>query len=68
MANLLLIALGLKVFVEFLLIRGFFSSLEQKYSFVHFLVLQTFYPFYVLYFGLVSNFGNFQWKGRSFKI
>lgn len=68
MANLLLIALGLKVFAEFWLIFGFFNTLKQKYSFVHFLVLQTFYPFYVLYFGLVSNFGNFQWKGRSFKI
>uniref|UniRef100_UPI004047D070 glycosyltransferase n=2 Tax=Roseivirga sp. TaxID=1964215 RepID=UPI004047D070 len=68
MASTLLPALGLKVFAEFWLISGFFSALKQKYSFVHFLVLQTFYPFYVLYFGLVSNFGNFQWKGRSFKI
>ncbi|MFT7381945.1 MAG: biofilm PGA synthesis N-glycosyltransferase PgaC [Roseivirga sp.] len=68
MASPLLIALGLKVIVEFFLIRDFFSSLKQKYSIVHFIVLQTFYPFYVLYFGVVSNFGNFQWKGRSFKI
>jgi poly-beta-1,6-N-acetyl-D-glucosamine synthase len=68
MAIRLLPALAIKVLVEFLLIRGFFSSLKQKYSIVHFLALQTFYPFYVLYVGLVSNFGNFQWKGRSFKI
>jgi cellulose synthase/poly-beta-1,6-N-acetylglucosamine synthase-like glycosyltransferase len=68
MASPLLMALGLKVLVEFFLIKDFFSSLKQKYSIVHFIALQTFYPFYVLYFGLVSNFGNFQWKGRSFKI
>jgi cellulose synthase/poly-beta-1,6-N-acetylglucosamine synthase-like glycosyltransferase len=66
--NLLSCLLGLKVFIEFLLIRAFFSSLKQKYSIAHFLALQTFYPFYVLYFGLLSNFGSFSWKGRNFKI
>jgi biofilm PGA synthesis N-glycosyltransferase PgaC len=57
-----------KLLFEWLLIRAYFNSLAQKFSTFHFIVLQTFYPFYVLYFGVVSNFGNFQWKGRSFKI
>lgn len=67
-AGPLLKILGFKLLAELLLIHGYFRSLQQKYSIFHFLALQTFYPFYVLYFGLVSNFGNFQWKGRSFKI
>ncbi|WP_323757650.1 glycosyltransferase [Roseivirga sp.] len=58
----------IKIILEFLLIRNYFDDLKQPYSFFHFVLLQTFYPFYVLYVGLASNFGRFQWKDRSFKI
>ena len=58
----------MKVVLELHLIRNYFRDLKQAYSFFHFLLLQTFYPFYVLYVGLASNFGRFQWKERSFKI
>ncbi|WP_421978292.1 glycosyltransferase [Roseivirga seohaensis] len=58
----------IKVVLELQLIRNYFRDLKQAYSFSHFLLLQIFYPFYVLYVGLASNFGRFQWKERSFKI
>jgi len=57
-----------KMALELQLIRSYFIDLKQPYSFFHFILLQTFYPFYVLYVGLASNFGRFQWKERSFKI
>tara|TARA_R110000796_G_scaffold74374_1_gene167189 strand:- start:149667 stop:150773 length:1107 start_codon:yes stop_codon:yes gene_type:complete len=57
-----------KMVLELQLIRSYFIDLKQPYSFLHFVLLQTFYPFYVLYVGLASNFGRFQWKERSFKI
>ncbi|KYG80555.1 cellulose synthase/poly-beta-1,6-N-acetylglucosamine synthase-like glycosyltransferase [Roseivirga ehrenbergii] len=59
---------SIKMILELLLIRNYFRDLKQAYSLSHFLLLQTFYPFYVLYVGLASNFGRFQWKERSFKI
>tara|TARA_R110001592_G_scaffold22974_3_gene90807 strand:+ start:204 stop:1310 length:1107 start_codon:yes stop_codon:yes gene_type:complete len=58
----------IKVVLELFLIRNYFYDLKQPYSFLHFVLLQTFYPFYVLYVGFASNFGRFQWKERSFKI
>ena len=59
---------SIKMILELLLIRNYFRDLKQAYSLFHFFLLQTFYPFYVLYVGLASNFGRFQWKERSFKI
>lgn len=57
-----------KMVLESQLIANYFNDLKQPYSFLHFVLLQTFYPFYVLYVGFASNFGRFQWKERSFKI
>lgn len=57
-----------KLVLEGLVIRNYFYDLKQDFSIFHFFCLQTFYPFYVLYVGLASNFGRFQWKNRSFKI
>ncbi|KYG78844.1 glycosyltransferase [Roseivirga echinicomitans] len=58
----------IKLALEHFLIWNYFHDLKQPCSFSHFLLLQTFYPFYVLYVGFASNFGRFQWKERSFKI
>jgi biofilm PGA synthesis N-glycosyltransferase PgaC len=65
---LVLILWFVKIVCEWILVQNYFFSLKQRFSNCHFLVLQTFYPFYVLYFGLLANFGAFSWKGRSFKI
>ncbi|MGW8121215.1 glycosyltransferase [Roseivirga echinicomitans] len=58
----------IKLILELQLIGNYFKDLNEPFSLFHFLLLQTFYPFYVLYVGLASNFGRFQWKERSFKI
>ena len=31
-------------------------------------LLQIIYPFYVVFFGLASNFGSYQWRGRKYRI
>ena len=31
----------------------------------NFLILEICYPFYVIIFGLASNFGTYNWKGRQ---
>ncbi len=32
------------------------------------ILLQIIYPFYVVFFGLASNFGSYRWRGRKYKI
>jgi len=58
--------LSIKVFSEFLLV--FISSrfLDLKNLLVPFIYLQLIYPFYVVFFGIASNFGRFSWKDRAY--
>ncbi len=32
----------------------------------HFLAMEIIYPFYAVFFGIASNFGRYQWKGRTY--
>lgn len=48
-----------------LMLNRFFRS---KLSVVALLLHQILYPFYAIYFGVAANFGNFHWKGRSYKV
>ena len=43
--------------------RFFNKSLSLK----DFALLEIFYSFYVVFFGVAANFGTYQWKGRSYK-
>lgn len=55
----LLAELGLILFLNL-----FFGN---RMSVISFLLHQILYPFYAVYFGVAANFGNFQWKGRTYK-
>lgn len=46
------------------LTRFFVSALSIRAFYLH----QFLYPVYVIYFGLMANFGNYHWKGRSYKV
>ena len=32
------------------------------------IIHQFLYPLYVVYVGLMANFGNYRWKGRSYRV
>ena len=46
------------------LARFFPNALSVRCLILH----QLLYPLYVIYFGLMANFGNYQWKGRSYAV
>lgn len=60
----LLVIAGVKVLLEFILISTVLSGAGQKTSFLHFILLQFIYPFYVIAIAMSSNFVSFDWKGR----
>lgn len=57
----------LKVTVDFLLIYQTASLFNQKKKLVYIPLVAVVYPFFTLYIALASQFGKFEWKGRTFK-
>ncbi len=57
----------MKVLVELIFLRTTSRYLGVSWNWAAFLVLQVFYPWYVLGVGLLSNFLSFEWKGRKLK-
>tara|TARA_Y100000588_G_C14105890_1_gene860855 strand:- start:22 stop:1179 length:1158 start_codon:yes stop_codon:yes gene_type:complete len=65
--QLSVVALALKVLIELAFLQRISQDLTGKgLSLWRFMISFIFYPFYALYFALVANFGNYQWKGRTF--
>lgn len=56
----------IKALAEFIFIYSILNSQKQRFSILAFLILQVFYSFYVVLFGLLANFAAYQWKGRSY--
>jgi cellulose synthase/poly-beta-1,6-N-acetylglucosamine synthase-like glycosyltransferase len=54
--------------MEWLLIREVSRSLKEKIRLQNVVALFIFYPFYVLFFGIISNFGTYYWKGRTNRV
>ena len=46
-------------------LKGFF---HQVLSLSTLVIHQFLYPLYVVYVGLMANFGNYRWKGRSYRV
>lgn len=57
----------IKILLEFILLKNALEFLDKKLNLLKFMILQIFYPFYVIYFGIAANFGSFNWKGRTYK-
>lgn len=58
---------SMKIVLEFIFLRSVATFLRNKWSWRVFLVLEAFYPAYVVFIGFLSNFRSFQWKGRRLK-
>ncbi len=57
-----------KLAVDFLFVWSVGSSMKMKVNVLSFLILQIIYPFYAVFFGLASNFGQYRWKERNHDI
>ena len=67
MMNPLILVTGLflKTGVEFAFLSGVTRDHKVGFRIVDFLSLQIIYPLYVVIVGLASNFGKYNWKGRT---
>ena len=61
----LMVMMGVKFLLEFVIISSVISVAGQRTSVLHFVILQLIYPFYVIGIGVLSNFASFEWKGRQ---
>ena len=64
----LIVLLGIKFFLEFVFTKSVAMKLGNTIGLTAFLVSKAFYSFYAILFGLTSNFGKYDWKGRTYKI
>lgn len=60
------IFLALKAIVEYILISISTRFLGVSNGLLNFIYLQLIYPFYVVFFGIASNFGKYTWKEREY--
>ena len=58
----------LKVLVEFIFLKKVLSFFHKKLNIFRFFTLQIIYSVYVVLFGVLANFGSFQWKGRTYNV
>jgi len=56
-----------KAIAELFFLKKLLDHFDKPLAAVNFILLQAIYSIYVLVFGVLSNFGSFEWKGRSYK-
>ncbi|GAB5523657.1 MAG: glycosyltransferase [Roseivirga sp.] len=57
-----------RLLIELALVLVLNRFFNNKLSVSALILHQILYPFYAIYFGMAANFGNYQWKGRSYKV
>lgn len=57
-----------RLFIELVLVLVLNRFFNNKLSVSALILHQILYPFYAIYFGVAANFGNYRWKGRSYKV
>lgn len=60
--------LGAKFLVDYVFIYSVSKVQVSRVSLRSFVLLQIIYPFYVVFFGVASNFGAYSWRDRTHKI
>jgi cellulose synthase/poly-beta-1,6-N-acetylglucosamine synthase-like glycosyltransferase len=58
--------LGFKFLCESIYLLVILKFFKSKMKWLEFGLLQIIHPFYIVLFGLVSNYGTFNWKGRTY--
>lgn len=56
----------LKAALEYFFLKGVMRHMGKSLYMKHFVFLQAVYSWYVAAFGLLVNFGTFEWKGRAY--
>lgn len=62
----ILIILLLKGAVEFVFLKAVLNDMDKRLPLPNFLALQLIYSLYAVFFGIVANFGGYQWKERQY--
>ncbi len=65
--DIILAAFVLRIFTNWLFLKDVTEFLGHRINFFNFLLLEIIYSFYVVFFGLLANFGEYEWKGRIFR-
>ena len=60
-----LCAMLLKVFAEFVFLKTVMKFFSKRFKTLAFVLIELIHPFYVVFFGCLSNLGGFWWKGRK---
>lgn len=60
--------LGIKFLLEFVFAKSVTIRLGNRFGLTAFFLSQIIYSFYAVIFGLLANFGKYDWKGRTYKI
>lgn len=55
----------IKILPELVFLRAVLKFMKKRLRPFYFLLLQIVYPWYVVFFGLTSNRGRYEWKGRK---
>ncbi|MCH8319159.1 MAG: glycosyltransferase, partial [Bacteroidetes bacterium] len=61
----LLILILFKVFAEFVFLKTVMKFFSKRFKTLAFVLIELIHPFYVVFFGCLSNLGGFRWKGRK---
>lgn len=59
-------AFVVKASIEFFFLKGMLAHVGKSLYMKHFVFLQAIYSLYIAVFGLIVNFGTFEWKGRNY--
>lgn len=64
----LTVLLVIKFLLEYAFAKSVAVKLGNNVEMKVFLLSQALYSFYAVFFGFLANFGNYDWKGRTYKI
>jgi poly-beta-1,6-N-acetyl-D-glucosamine synthase len=64
-SDMFLAALVLRIFSNALFIQEVLGLFGQRFKWTYHIFLELIYSFYVVLFGIGSNFGHYEWKGRK---
>ncbi len=64
---LLFSAFLFKTVLEYFLIRSFYQKYSKHLKTLPFVVTSLLYSIYAITFGILANFGSYNWKGRNYK-
>ena len=57
-----------KVILDGILLKKVMDFCKLKFDFLTFLFSEFLYPFYAIFIGISVQFGDYNWKGRSYKV